>query len=375
MNSPLQGGKRRGIGWDGPTLTRSPPKARRIGLRRVAGAAAGIAAGVAVWLTAGTEDVGDPTRLGAAGVLPVEMLPQPDRRGLPEVPREPRPEARAEASAAAISLDVTEELDVDFDKRPAAGLVFDLESGRTLWRRNPTDQLPVASLTKIMSALIVSDEINRPGRLVRVGSDGAGLEAAGGLAGSAVGLEPGMRMKAGALFQSMMVASANDAATALAVHVAGSANRFVKRMNRRARRLGLDCTRFVSPHGLEPENRSCAADLAALTRVAMDQGRIARIARRKRALVDFPIDGGERHLATTNPLFQEGYDGTIGLKTGYTQEAGSCLVAVARRDGRTLGAVLVDSPDVVDQAKRLLDAAFAELGTGPGGGGARTADQ
>lgn len=369
MNSPLQGGKKRGIGWDGPTLTRSPPKRRR-GVLRWLGAVAAVTAGVATWLAVGTAETADPPRLGAAGAPPA---PPTETRDVPA--REPAPErgpgrqARAEAAGAAVSLEVGEELNVDLDKQPAAGLVFDVESGRTLWRRNPTDELPIASLTKIMSALLVSEEVGSLKRRVRIGSDGAGLQAAGGLSGSAVGLEPGMRVKAGPLFHAMMIASANDASTALAIHVAGSSDRFVERMNRRARGLDLDCTRFVSPHGLEPENRSCARDLATLTRLAMERALIARVVRKERAVVDFPIDGGERHLASTNPLTQVGYEGTIGLKTGYTQEAGSCLVAVARRDGRTLAAVLIDSPDVGDQARRLLDAGFAETGAGSSGRG------
>jgi D-alanyl-D-alanine carboxypeptidase (penicillin-binding protein 5/6) len=88
------------------------------------------------------------------------------------------------------------------------------------------------------------------------------------------------------------------------------------------------------------------------------------VARKERVVVDFPIEGGERHLATTNPLLQADYEGTIGLKTGYTEEAGSSLAAVVRRDGRTLAAVLLDAPDVQAQAERLLDAAFEDRGGG-----------
>lgn len=354
MSSPLEGGKKRGIGWNGPTLAR--PRGKRRRLRRSLGVAAGLAAGVAGWLTVGAGDVSDSARLGSVGVLPAQSGSERpgDGRERPNRRRGTRPDG----AAAAVSLPVEEPLPVELDQPPAAGVVFDMESGETLWRRSPTEERPIASLTKIMSALLVAEEAERLRRRVRVSSDGAGLEASGGLLGSAVGLEPGMRVKVGALFHAMLVASANDASTALAVHTAGSSHRFVKRMNERARRLGLECTRFVSPHGLEPGNRSCAADLAALTRLAMEEPLIARVARKDRVVVDFPIEGGERHLATTNPLLQTGYEGTIGLKTGFTEEAGSSLVAVVRRDGRTLAAVLLDSPNVQGQAERLLDAAF-----------------
>ncbi len=319
---------------------------------------AGLAAGVAGWLALGTDDVGDPARLGAIGGLPADTGHRP---GGGQAGRD----QREGAAGSAVSLRVDEPLAVEFDEPPAAGLVFDLDAGETLWRHSPTAERPIASLTKIMSALLVAEDVGRLRREVEVGPDGAGLDAAGGLTGSAVGLEAGMRVKVGALFHAMLMASANDASTALAVHVAGSSERFVERMNERARRLGLECTHFASPHGLEPENRSCPADLAVLTRLAMDQPLVARVARRESAVVDFPMEGGERHLATTNPLLQSGYDGTIGLKTGFTQQAGSSLVAVARRDGRTVGAILLDSPNAQDQAERLLDAAFDGGGERP----------
>jgi serine-type D-Ala-D-Ala carboxypeptidase (penicillin-binding protein 5/6) len=344
-------------------LGRPPPKPRR--LRRVVAVLAGLAAGVAAWLALGTDEVGDPARLGAIGGLPTDPGSRPGGGHMDRGERA--------GDAWAVSLRVDEPLPVEFEEPPAAGLVFDLDTGETLWRHAPTAERPIASLTKIMSAVLVAEDVGRLRRKAEIGPDGAGLDAAGGLTGSAVGLEAGMRVKVGALFHAMLMASANDASTALAVHLAGSSERFVAQMNERSRRLGLECTRFASPHGLEPENRSCPADLAVLTRLAMDQPLVARVARRESAVVDFPMGGGERHLATTNPLLQSGYDGTIGLKTGFTEQAGSSLVAVVRRDGRTLGAVLLDSPDAEDQAERLLDAAFDRGGERPDS--ARDADR
>jgi serine-type D-Ala-D-Ala carboxypeptidase (penicillin-binding protein 5/6) len=142
------------------------------------------------------------------------------------------------------------------------------------------------------------------------------------------------------------------------VHVAGSERRFVRLMNRRARRLGLRCTRFVDPHGLSARNRSCAADLASLSRVAMGEPRIARIVSRRTATVPFPIKGGRLYVNATNPLLRTRYRGTIGLKTGYTRRAGRCLLAVVRRGTRTLGVVLIHSPDTGRQARKLLERAW-----------------
>ena len=156
----------------------------------------------------------------------------------------------------------------------------------------------------------------------------------------------------------LLIVSGNDAAIALAAHVSGSERRFVGLMNRRARALGLRCTRFASSHGLEAGNRSCAADLAAMTRLAMERPRIARIARRRQGIFRFPIKGGKLYLTGHNPLQRIGYPGTLGLKTGYTDEAGRCFVGVARRRGRTLGVVLLDSFDPARHAPKLLDLGF-----------------
>jgi D-alanyl-D-alanine carboxypeptidase (penicillin-binding protein 5/6) len=179
---------------------------------------------------------------------------------------------------------------------------------------------------------------------------------------SGIGLLPkGKSVRAQALRNGLLIVSGNDAAIALAVHISGSERRFVALMNRRARRWGLDCTHFASSHGLEAGNRSCARDLAVLTRLAMARPRIRRIARSSQAELRFPIKGGKLYLSGHNPLMRLGYPGTIGLKTGYTDEAGRCFVGVVRRGGRRLGVVLLDSADPSKQAPKLLDAAFASV--------------
>ncbi|MGE5636372.1 MAG: D-alanyl-D-alanine carboxypeptidase family protein [Nocardioidaceae bacterium] len=236
---------------------------------------------------------------------------------------------------------------------PRVGLLFDLDTGRALWRRQPLRRLPVASLTKIMTALVVTQRTS-PGERVRIPRR---LR----YTGSAIGMLPrGRRVGLEPLLTGLLLVSGNDAAVALALHVAGSQRRFVELMNERARGLGLRCTRFVSPHGLESGNRSCARDLAVMAMVAMKSRRIARITRRRYASFRFPIKGGRLFLTGHNPLIRTGYRGAIGLKTGYTSEAGPCFVGVARRGGRTLGVVLLDAPLLNGQARRLLDLGFGE---------------
>jgi D-alanyl-D-alanine carboxypeptidase (penicillin-binding protein 5/6) len=321
----------------------------------------GLAVGLGIGLGLGAVELGDEARPRVAGGAPAERK---ERR----VSAHDRA-LRQDLRAASISPPVADPLAVTLDDEPAAGIVVDVDTGRTLWASDVREERPVASLTKIMTALLVVDELAEPGRRVPIGPEAVGAAGTGDLTGSAIGLEQGMRVKVAALFQSMLIASHNDAATALAVQAAGSERRFVALMNRRAEALGLDCTRFVSAHGFEPQNRSCALDLAAMTRLAVRERRIRSVARRERAVVDFPADGGRRYLYTTNPLIETGYRGAIGLKTGYTEQAGRSLVAVVRRGDRTLAAVLLDSPNPEGQARLLLDAAFSRsdaLGRGRG---------
>jgi D-alanyl-D-alanine carboxypeptidase len=165
-----------------------------------------------------------------------------------------------------------------------------------------------------------------------------------------------------ALMYGLLLPSGNDAATALAEHVAGTLKRFVGEMNVEAAALGLGCTRFSNPSGYYDQNNfSCAADLGELAAIDIAQPRIAQVVRSASAVVPFPIKGGKLFLYNNNPLLVYGYRGTTGMKTGYTQAAGTCLVATASRHGVRLGVVLLHSPAPGTQAQRLLDAAFQDV--------------
>jgi D-alanyl-D-alanine carboxypeptidase len=263
----------------------------------------------------------------------------------------------ADAAHEQVGLDVSlagvDAFHVFLKHPPRAGLVLDLGSGDVLWRLRPRRTLPIASLTKIMTALLVAER-TRPNERVLI------TQAALDYSGSGVGLLPkGRHVQLETLLNGLLIVSGNDAAIALAIHMAGSEARFVRMMNQRAAELGLTCTRFVSAHGLEDGNRSCARDLAVLTRLAMRRARIRRVARTEYAELRFPIKGGKLYLSGHNPLMRLDYPGTIGLKTGYTDAAGRCFVGVVKRGGRTLAVVLLNSRDPAVQAPKLLNAAFA----------------
>ena len=245
-------------------------------------------------------------------------------------------------------------LRVSFDHPPRAGLLFDLDSGQVLWRRSPSKVLPIASLTKMMTALVVVDRVPRRGR-VRITPETLRYR------GSGVGLLPrGKLIGVRTMLHGLLLPSGNDAAIALAQRAGGGSVRaFVRLMNRRAAAMGLTCTHFSTPSGFrDAGNHSCAGDLAALARAVLRTPRLARIVRRRAAVLPFPIKGRKLYLYNTNPLLRERYRGTTGVKTGYTVAAGRCLVATARRGRRRLGVVLLHARDPGRQARRLLDRGF-----------------
>lgn len=239
----------------------------------------------------------------------------------------------------------------EFGDPPRAGLLFDVETGEILWERHLDRQAPIASLTKMMTAYLIARR-HRPDEKVEISREAVRT------GGSMIGvLQEGQKVQLGGLLKGLLLVSGNDAATALAEHDAGTVARFVGRMNRTARRLGLRCTRFTTPHGLDDEgNYSCPRDLAVLARAVLANPRIAAIARSDRDRVDIPLaDGGRLELYNNNPFIRAGDRTITGLKTGYTDAAGRCYVTTAERGGRELGVVLLDSPDPYSQVPKLLE--------------------
>jgi D-alanyl-D-alanine carboxypeptidase (penicillin-binding protein 5/6) len=293
-----------------------------------------------------------PARGRSGPAFPLATNAQPTQT-TPRLSREPSPLIKGQP-APEVPLNGVDAFHIRMRKPPRAALLFDVGTGEVLWRLRPLTPFPIASLTKIMTALVVTTRA-KPEEPVRI------TRAALHYQGSGVGVLPkGRRVRLETLLNGMLLVSGNDAAIALADHVAGTESRFVGLMNREARRLGLRCTHFADSHGLSAGDRSCTRDLAVLTRLAMANRRIARIVRRRQADFRFPIKGGRIFLSGHNPLIRAGYRGTIGLKTGYTEKAGRCFVGVVRRGDRTLGVVLLNSPNPLKHAAALLDEGFAE---------------
>ncbi len=194
-----------------------------------------------------------------------------------------------------------------FHEQPHAGILFNLDTGQVLWQRNPYTRLRIASLTKMMTALLTvsSSPSDAPVLITREAVD---------MPGSKVGLLPlGKHVRLETLLYGLLLPSGNDAAVALAQHVAGSVNHFVTRMNAEAAKLGMGCTHYSSPSGYYDEyNFSCAADLALLAHADLEQPRIASVVRTYTAALPFPIKGGKLYLYNNNPLLIYGYPGTNG---------------------------------------------------------------
>jgi D-alanyl-D-alanine carboxypeptidase len=242
-------------------------------------------------------------------------------------------------------------VEVEFKDEPAAGILFDVESGEVLWEKDADRRLPIASLTKMMTALLIAKE-HGPGEDVAVTPEALAYE------GSGMGVLPkGKEVELESLLKGLILVSGNDAAIALAQHDAGSLDAFVEKMNEARERYGLSCSHFTSPHGLQDEgNYSCPRDLATLARADLDVERIATIMGTDSAHFPFPIKGGALDLYNNNPFIRNGTPGITGVKTGYTDAAGRCYVTTQKIGDRHLGVVLLDTPNPMEQVPALLRA-------------------
>lgn len=238
-------------------------------------------------------------------------------------------------------------------------LLFDERNGVVLAEHNADQPRPMASTTKLMTALLAVElgDLSSP---VRVSEGAVSVGEAG------VELVEGEVFLLRTLVRALLVRSGNDAAYAVAENVAGTADAFVALMNQRAAELGLRSTSYANPHGLDhPDQYSTARDLLVLTRVALSHPELAEaVATHQISLRDSP-DGQERVFTNTNQLLFD-YEGTIGVKTGYTDDAGRVLVAAAERRGRRLLAVVMNTEDHFSEARTLLDYGFGFFESVPG---------
>jgi len=239
-------------------------------------------------------------------------------------------------------------------KAPAA-IVVDVATGHVLYAKREYMRRPIASTTKIMTALVAMEQL-RPHDIVVVPREATKVMP------SKEYLKKGERVPAWKLYYGLLLASANDTAVALAVAAGGTRERFIELMNRKARALGLLHTHFRSASGLiDDGNYSTVRDLAVLTRHALRNSRFNAIVGTKERRVWWRPPTYAKLYENHNKLLWR-YRGADGVKTGWTRAAGPCLVASATRHGIRLITVVLDSPDMYRDTVRLLNYGFSRRG-------------
>lgn len=233
------------------------------------------------------------------------------------------------------------------DVSASGAVLLDAASGRVLWEHNAHEKRYIASITKLMTALVAMESGHKLDEIVDIKREYTGAE------GSSMYLREGERLSLETLMYGLLLASGNDAALAVAGYCAGSVDAFVAQMNRKAARLGMTNTRFLNPSGLTQEGHvSTASDMAKLAAACMQDETIAKIVATRSITI------GGRTFTNHNKLLWR-YEGCVGMKTGYTERAGRTLISCARRDGRLLVAVTLNAPDDWQDHTKMLDYGFS----------------
>lgn len=236
--------------------------------------------------------------------------------------------------------------------RAKASSLYSADTKTFIYQSNSDVRLPMASTTKIVTALISIEELD-PEAVVTVPKEAVGIE------GSSLYLQENDRLTVKDLIYSVLLQSANDAATVLALEVSGSIEGFALHMTDRVRSIGAFDTVFQNPHGLDCEDHyTTAHDLALIAAEALSNETFKKISSTYK--YSFKIGDDVRTVVNHNKLLKA-YDGCIGVKTGYTKRSGRCLVSAAQKDGITLIAVTLNDPDDWSDHKRMLDCGFEKL--------------
>ena len=233
-----------------------------------------------------------------------------------------------------------------------AFVLYSPQMDSVLCESNMNLQLPMASTTKIMTALIAIEELD-PNEKITANREAVGIE------GSSIYLSEGDVITVRDLIHSVLLQSANDAAAILAIRIGGTIENFAEIMNKRALEIGALNTNFENPHGLDSDNHyTTAKDLALIASAALKNDIFRTICSTYK--YSFNIGDKTRVLVNHNKLLKQ-YDGCIGVKTGYTKKCGRCLVSAAYKDGVTLIAVTLADPDDWRDHKALLNLGFSTL--------------
>ncbi len=237
-----------------------------------------------------------------------------------------------------------------------AGVLMDAESGQIYYSKKGDVRREPASLTKIMTAILAIENGNLDD-LVTVSRRAASVSV-----GQDIGLKTGDRLILENLVKAALIYSANDSTVAIAEHIGGTEQEFIRMMNAKALLLGAYSTRFANTNGYHhPNHYTTARDLAVITRYALGNKKFAELVGTPETTIQW-ADGREKEIRNTNRLLKNGtYQGLYGVKTGSTPRAGDCLIAAANRDGRNLIAVVLHSRNRYNDAAKLLDYGFDHI--------------
>ncbi|MDD5017746.1 MAG: D-alanyl-D-alanine carboxypeptidase [Eubacteriales bacterium] len=245
----------------------------------------------------------------------------------------------------------TPKADTDVDLSAASAILIEATTGRVLYEQNAYEQMPMASTTKIMTAILAIENCDICETVV-VGQNASGVE------GSSIWLSVGEKMALSDMLFGLMLASGNDAAVAIAEHVAGSVDAFVDMMNKKAKEIGAYNTNFVNPNGLPVDGHyTTAYDLALISAYAMQNAYFCEIVKTEYKSISWEGHEWNRVVKNKNQILWN-YEGGNGIKTGYTDEAGRCLCAAANRDGLQLISVVLCAPDMFNDCMSLMDYGF-----------------
>ncbi len=235
-----------------------------------------------------------------------------------------------------------------------SAILVESTSGETAFAKNEFERLPMASTTKIMTALVAIENCTDLSRTVKIDPAACGIE------GSSIYLKADEALTMAQLLYALLLESANDAATAVAIEIAGSVEKFADMMNDTAKRLGMKDSHFTNSHGLDHEEHyTTASDMAKLAVYAMNNDAFLKIVSTGKATIPLNGDEGTRILVNHNKLLKL-YDGAIGIKTGFTKRSGRCLVSAAERNGVRLIAVTLCAPDDWNDHSAMLDFGFTK---------------
>lgn len=236
----------------------------------------------------------------------------------------------------------------------ASAVVIEAQTGKILYQKNAQEERPMASTTKIMTALLALEQEGL--------DEGFSVdENAIQVEGTSMGLKAGDTVTLRSLACGMLMASGNDAANCAAVRLAGDIPSFAQMMNERAKEIGMEHTNFVTPSGLDADGHySTAYDMALLAREAIQNPDFLEICSQQKITTEYGNPPYKRTLSNHNRLLSM-YEGTIGVKTGFTKKAGRCLVSAATRDGVTLICVTLKAPDDWNDHCTLYDYGFSKV--------------